>query len=411
MLLSEKIFLRLLLAFVFVPVLFAALFNWIVDPYQFFHSPIIKGFNDQQIPTISSRVNKSYDVIKNNYDALIIGSSRGNDLKPHESWQGFKVFNMSINAGTFYEMYRYVQHAHAHYPLKRLVIGLDLMSFSAACKYLGQFDENRLLVTEEFEDVDPLLRREIIFRDISGLLGSKKAIEMSFEKMIVNCKDSPDHVKTPRDYHQAFIQTESNFMKKGGNWLNGSENRFEMFNPVSGYDPLATFEALAQFCYARGIDMKIFFSPVHARLLLGMFYVGLWDELETLKTRVHQINRRLAARNDRDPFDIWDFSTVNSYSQEAVPPLGQEMQWYHEASHFKPALADKLQTVITGVGDNRHIAADFGVLLSGMNEAQLREHNLKQLNLIRKYVDDHPADGAEVFSQAKQLGTLQQEVL
>lgn len=413
--LSEKSFLKIMLILVFGATFLIALFNWIEDPYNFFHSPVLKGFNDQSVPAPSSRLNKPYNVSKDSYDALIMGSSRGNALKEHESWQGFNVFNMSINAGTIYEMYRNIQHAHAYYPLKRLIIGLDLMCFSATWKYKGQFDENRLLVTESFKGLAPSLRRRLFFRDVSGLLGSKKATEFSFNKMITSFKHyhnhDKKHDKKHRDYHTAFSKTEKGFMTKNGTWLNSPEDSFETFNPVSGYDTVETFEKLVQFCYVHGIDMKIYFSPIHARLLLGMVCVGLWDELEALKTNVYRINRRLAANYNSDPYDIWDFTTINSYSQETIPPLGQEMQWYLEGAHFLPALADKLQTIITGVGEHVDIEEDFGVLLSEMKEDQLGEYYYQQLDRIRKYVADHPKDAIEIFSMARQLGTLQQEAI
>jgi hypothetical protein len=409
--LSEKSFLKRFLSLVFGAMLFIALFNWIEDPYYFFHSPVVKGFNDQPVPAPTTRIIRPYDVTKSSYDALIMSSSRGNALKPHESWQGFNVFNMSINAGTIYEMYRYIQHAHAHYPLKRLIIGLDLMSFSAAWKFKGQFDEDRLLVTERLEGVEPLLRRQLFFRDISGMLGSNKATAWSFEKMITSFKNNHSHEKDHRDYHSVFVKVETGFMEKNGLWLNSPEDSFETFNPVSGYDTVETFEKLVQFCYVNDIDMKIYFSPIHARLLLGMFCVGLWDELKTLKTNVYRINQKLAEKHDSIPYDIWDFTTINSYSQEPIPPLGQEMQWYVEDSHFLPALADKLQTVITGVGEHKDIERDFGVLLSIMKEDQLGEYYSQQLERIRKYVADHPEDAVEIFAKAKELGTLDEEMI
>jgi len=74
--LSEKIFLKILLALIFAPMLFVALFNWFVDPYAFFHPPVIKGFNDQPIFADASRIQKLYDGTKINYDALIMWTSR-----------------------------------------------------------------------------------------------------------------------------------------------------------------------------------------------------------------------------------------------------------------------------------------------------------------------------------------------
>ncbi|MGD1804386.1 hypothetical protein ACP6PL_02940 [Dapis sp. BLCC M126] len=55
-----------------------ALFNLIVDPLYIFRLVEIEGFNTYKpkIDTLGMRTTKSIDVIKKDYDTLILGTSR-----------------------------------------------------------------------------------------------------------------------------------------------------------------------------------------------------------------------------------------------------------------------------------------------------------------------------------------------
>jgi hypothetical protein len=71
--------------------------------------------------------------------------------------------------------------------------------------------------------------------------------------------------------------------------------------------------------YAQGTDLRLFVTPLHAAVRKLIEALGLGERYEYWLKELVRINGEEAARADREPFALWDFSNVNGITAEKVP--------------------------------------------------------------------------------------------
>jgi hypothetical protein len=95
-------------------------------------------------------------------------------------------------------------------------------------------------------------------------------------------------------------------------------------------------DAILAFARQHGIRVHLVIYPYHAEFLDIVESSGLWPAFEKWKRQL--VANAAGARGD---VHLWDFSGYSRYTTEAVPrKRGEQMQWYWESGHFKPALGD-----------------------------------------------------------------------
>src|SRR5512146_2390603 len=100
-------------------------FNYAVDPYYFFHAPLIPRFN--QIKIANERLLKASYVKALAPTAIYLGISRANvGINPyHAAWHGVTPYNLTLNGAALYELERYLEDAATVAPLKTVLLDLD----------------------------------------------------------------------------------------------------------------------------------------------------------------------------------------------------------------------------------------------------------------------------------------------
>ena len=175
---------------IFISLLFVVSFNFLINPYDIFESPEIKGLNSYKSEVIwNTRLSRIYQLENVKPEVILLASSRGMVI-PEEYFTDDMMtgFNLSLPSASTYELLRVFQHAQAVYPLKKVILALD-EDFTETKQF--NFSEDRLMV-----DVDGnrnekkwLQRLKDIF---VGLLSSN-ALQSSF-RTISKQKLAPDTI-------------------------------------------------------------------------------------------------------------------------------------------------------------------------------------------------------------------------
>jgi hypothetical protein len=149
----------------------------------------------------------------------------------------------------------------------------------------------------------------------------------------------------PLDDYRAYVKIHGFrdlFDQKQANYVIG----FPTNNPHPDYtNPYAarSFRALRQIirtARARDLEVTLIIYPYHAWFMDLVRKDGLWDAFDAARRTLVAV----VAENDPSrQVRIVDFSGYNTHTTEPVPPRGDtrdEVRWYWEPGHFRPALGD-----------------------------------------------------------------------
>ncbi|MDJ0631982.1 MAG: hypothetical protein QNJ34_02210 [Xenococcaceae cyanobacterium MO_188.B29] len=343
----------------FFPLVSTGVFNVLIDPYNFFDTPIITKINhikpeEKEV----ARISKAITVRKIKPKIVLLGTSRVETSlsAEHPAFkQSYLAYNLGFQAGNMYEIMRYFQHALAHQPdLKQVIIGLDFFSFNANFSNRDTFSESRLGTQFPWQD----------FVDFSLSFDALLASHKSFNASINN--QQKEHIQEP--------------LSRFKFWLTGFLDSEDLYK---GYqfseERLVNFKTIIDTCKKNNIEIIVFISPTHATHYEAISASGLWSTFEQWKREVVQIT------------PVWDFSGYNSITTELID---DRMEYYIDNSHYSPKVGDLVLNRILSFQTEK-VPRDFGVLVNQDNiESHLeqirldrevwREKHPEELNLVRK---------------------------
>lgn len=410
----------LLRAYLAIPGVLAAVaaFNYFADPYGI-HDPR-NAPNAALAVHGKDRIYKARQVNALKPQAVILGSSRASALSAdHPGWSATPVFNLALPASVIYEDLRYFQHAHAARPLRQVVLGLDLLMFNGLQGPHKGFAEERLNV-DRYNRPLPWSNSDWV----ASLL-SVDALKDSYETIVPMLKGRPrpDRAGKARrrpdgaegggaPLRPLFQITELRFMAGGNIWFPSPRRAFSLRDSESGQLTIEHYRQLLALAYRDDIDLRLFISPVHARLLEAKYAVGLWPTFERWKRLLVETNEQAAQAAGKPPFPLWDFSGYNSYTTEAVPLASdpvQRMRWYRESSHYTRELGDRILDRVLETAAGTVAARDsFGVRLTS---ATIERHLARIRAERRRYLATHPADVREVEESAEKTRASRRGVI
>lgn len=419
MALTNTTYVRSLLGALLLTLLAIIGFNWLIDPYRVFGNEGWPGVNSQKFDG-NMRIGKAYVISRGHYDAIILGSSRSLRVDAHHpGFAGYNAYNAALVGGTIYESLRFLQHAQGAHPVRRAVLGLDFFSFVPTQRFRPGFSEDRLTLNADGQPVPPYKR----MGDYVNALISLDSIRASREAFTRNRQIPPaDRVKAGGSepafvegnqqtlqalggHRAAAIIIERYCLGKNGLWLGIGQSHFLNHDYTVLENSINDFRTLLRFAHRNGIDLKLFISPIHTRLQSATRIVGVEDAWELWKRLMMQANEDVALELGRQPFELWDFASVNDFTTEPVPrdPAGV-MQWYEETSHFRKALADQVLDVLFDMPQAGNLRAHgFGVLLQpDMIDAYLAHQRMAR----EQWMATHPDDMQDLLDQARSEGTL-----
>lgn len=324
-----------------IPAFLIALFNWIIDPFDYYHSPRWKHLNAVKVSLEKQqRLHKSLEIARLKPTAIFLGSSRlMAGLNPDDFYElrGEKAYNAGFAGASMEEIYHYFEHALHHQPqLKVVIIGLDLFAFGQHKRPQKDFSLSRLKAN--------------IFdwKNYLTVLWSQTALKSSYETSQANYFDQPVPYFLPNGFYNPLAFSEKGFLAKDDTSYIKMifENRDFYYGFRLGQDKIGFFKKLVRTCQEKGIELHAFFCPAKALYWRSLNEHGLGPALEKLKQELSAIH------------PIWDFSGFNCVTQET---LQIDTPLYYECSHFRPQVGRMILEKMFG---HTTEPADFGRLLS-----------------------------------------------
>lgn len=382
---DERRFVKsLVLLFWGAPLLIAAV-NYVTNPLGYFNGlPLAKTMNTAPQIYSSLRYHKAYDVWRHGTEYLVLGSSRvGFGLGNLHGFFSGSAYNNAVPGMQLYEIARSIEHAHTIKPLRSTLIGLDFFAFNKhTAKYANGFKPSRMLTVDMKDDAQRMLWRSLISDVMEGLLSidvfnaTKERLftgEPNTQPGIILGEDggwggnkAAKRPVTAAKQLAHYKRVEGMYIKDV--WFAGGE-KFELY----GYDSrLDIYRDMLRFAHEQGIQMRMFVTPVHARLLVELDELGLWPCYEQWKRELWEINREIATEFGTAPFDLWDFAGVDDWSTENIE-RDEMLDWFVDSSHFTQRLGKIMLEQMLQEKDH-----GFGQKITNHNVMERRLEEVKQ---------------------------------
>ena len=368
----QRYFSQWFIATAFILIGVAAI-NIVVDPYGIFRLIDRTGFNSVK-PAAPSRgpMAKAYQVLRVQPKTLILGNSRAElGLDPnHIAWpQNVRpVYNAALPGTGTGTSLRYLQHvlaANAGNPAAQptLVLwGLDFMDFLTdptkptppRNAHAGDAESRRLMsasATDRFrQQVRDFAESTLT---LAALMDSVQTLASQRNPFAVDL--TPQGFNPMHDYLKITVDE--------GYWA-VFRQKDQMYDRTFARLPKSIFDAsgntsrqwqdlkdIMRLCRQHGIELQLFTYPYHAHMLDTFAKTGHTPGLELWKRTLVKTLADEAAASAQPAFALWDFSTLNAFTAEAVPPqsdLKSTMRWYWEAGHFKSELGGLMLEQMVG---------------------------------------------------------------
>jgi hypothetical protein len=372
--------------------------NWLIDPYRVFGAPVIEGINARK-PLVGeyARMIKAWESTDFRAAAIILGTSRAEvGLDPnHPGWRAHPVYNLALPSARIYETYRYLLHADAQRRLEQIVLALDFSMFNGAVPNQAGFDEGRLDSPGAFgPNVQRLHDAVTMLFSIDGLKASLRTIRSQRTQFVSYLPAGERHptekweeIREMGGHRAAFIKDAGYEMRTVDGWT-----LFSFVYPTE-YRYHTTFEPLSEilrYCAARGIELKVTISPLHAHKLLEIRQAGLWEKYEDWKRTVVRMIEDVNAESHVKYISLWDFSGLHGFNTEPLPAPGDadtRMRWYWEGSHYQRAVGDAILDRVFGVeSSGMKVPNDFGFVLTA---STIEEHLVRVRRDLDRYAANH----------------------
>jgi hypothetical protein len=131
---------------------------------------------------------------------------------------------------------------------------------------------------------------------------------------------------------------------------------------------IAAAREMVARCELHQVECRFFISPLHADVLLAMYHLGLWPELEKLKRGLAQLA------------PTYDFTRYSHVIDERIGPVP-------EAFHYSPALGELVAKAMTGLR-TPDMPENFGAVIEPGNiDASLAAWRAERDGWIVRHAD------------------------
>lgn len=339
---SAKVkFIRFLLFNFIISLSGVALFNYLINPYGIFAAPLLPGINMlKPRPDLSLHEIKLANALSQSPKAIVLGNSRADiGFDPiNPAWPEInQVYNLAVpgtGISTSAEQLQILYYHNIHPEV--ILVGLEFLDFLAIP------NESNHSIKKSVDWQSRLFKLQIrsLFT-MQALIDSIKTllIQKQFNPAIVTLQGFNPLL----DYIE-IAQTEGYFSLFRQRALENAL-RFKTI-PKTVPSNSQAFQALDIILESAKISKAhviMIIYPYHIQLLLLFKHYNLLSAFNIWKEILWQHVE--TARHADINIELWDFSGVNQFSTEAIPPRGDlkhTTQWYWEAGHFKKELGDMI---------------------------------------------------------------------
>lgn len=325
---KDILFVILLLFFIII----IALFNYVIDPYYIFRDSTIIGINNVKTHKYSNKRTIIYSDIKmNNKNKQIVFT--GNCLLSHYGSGLDNVAFFTIPVAKVEEVASIIKNMNYLAPnIRTIYWGLFYDDF-----WNTKNDE----VNDSLQELDS---KNMNLKDFINLFFSWNTTKYSIETVIDSVKNGGKDIIYVYPYREIAKKT---------------------------YDKEFTFEALEkvkevkEFAKERGIELIIYYSPIHVSKKIHIYEKKMWESNQELKRRLAQIT------------DFYDYSFFNDYNHM---PLDENN--FNFVDNIHPT--NTYNNII--VNDLLSVEKKLGVEVTLNNVDDLLENDTKQLE---KYIKNN----------------------
>jgi hypothetical protein len=340
------------IVFTFFLLLIVASFNWFIDPYGNYWSPLIDGLNSKKTQADSSVRNVTpyrAELIKP--EVLLVGNSRVQLGLAAEStvFKGLSVYNVALPGADLVTSLQHALYQLKHNSnLKDIVIALDYRYFLQDYSNYPMWNDEDLLRSITLKETSDYERLQIILRSLVSL----DSLTSSF--MTIFSQNSTANIITSLGSNTggAYLDTIRNEGKSGffSSQLKMLIGKFERQNLTYkanqvqnniNIDRLMLFMSLVDKNYP-SVSVHLYISPYHYSYWHQIYLTGHWDDYLQWKSDLLTLSLKF------DKINIYDFSIPSEYTLEDFNFEKNQipMQWYWEPAHYRTTLGDVLLGVI-----------------------------------------------------------------
>jgi hypothetical protein len=366
----------------------AAAFNLAVDPYRFFGTADVDGFNRIK-PAAGSRssVAKPLMLSRTLAGTLILGNSRAEvGFSPgHYAWptSNRPVFNAALPgqgpdaALRMLELALVNARAQGRQVPRTVLWGVDFVDFLPSDAPAGDGGPDHLArgTADLFQGA---LTRQALSDSLRTVLLQSSPSAADLDATGFNPMREYARIAAVEGYWRLFDKKDREYAVTLTRRVAIATRRAN--GPSPAFD---TLRRGLKLCADNGIELILVIYPYHGHFLELFRLTGLWSDFEAWK-------RALAELGAESLVPIWDFALFNDVTTESVPSAGERsapMHWYWESGHFKRELGDRVLDRIHGLPDSER---ELGLRLV---PAMLEEHLDHQRTAAAHY---RTAQGADI---------------
>ncbi len=375
------LYLRTLVFSLIVILLTSAAVNYWFDPFGYFR---IRGWSTSEL--LGDRVWGEARTVKAlalpavQVETLLAGNSRvgyGIDVGDVELKRFLgTAYNAFIPGATSDDVDAYVRFAIRNNVPERLLVGLDFGQFyltnnAVIPSFLGPANSLVDASDSVLSQISLVLWSTSALKSTRGMVARPADASLNGVGNITVIEESNREVGARASTQDVEKNIFNGWLRSGGKAL--YSKRLTLFG-----------EILSEVC-SKGVEVKLFISPLHVRQLLLIDSMKLHEDFLSWKRDMTDIVEQ--QRKAACAISLVDFSRVTSFTSESFPPLGDKkssLEWYWESSHYKPVLG---KIVIQRLWKTGGVPQGFGVDLSG--EVIDLEISAARDELIQ-YRDSHP---------------------
>jgi hypothetical protein len=371
-----------------------ASFNWFIDPFGMYWSPVIENINEVKPKAgTRSRITKAYQINKIKPQILIVGNSRVEmGLDPNNNiFEDKIVYNQGMPGASVAMQVDYAIDAIANNnTIEQVLVGVDFIDFLLSEQQVISFRPktiNRIkagydfrltsLDSNNFSNIARLKESLAMVFSIDAFIASTSTVlqqkHMASSISSLGFNNALSYVAIMNSegikplFNQKLHEISTRLTSKP--WSIKAQDSFP-------YSPTFThLGRLIKIAKQKKINIKFFINPYHFSYLHTLNDHNQWKNFKEWKdTLVSYLSTQQG-----NSFTLWDFSGASGFINEAVPLANpkQQMQWFWEPAHYKKELGDILLARLLEKETNNSIS--FGKRLTEENIASLLKINQESL--------------------------------
>jgi len=292
----------------------------------------------------------------------IHGTKYLSNTKIHNVFENYKTYNFGVSGASIREITHNFKYANMKSTMKMAVIGLDFYSFNAF--WINDVD---LSLKDNYNNYfTNLISYGVIKSSIKTIKKQSSPLSMIYApKGNIIIKPEQLYFKKFGGLLKYTEMVEKNFFCN--DWFPSKSKTFAFYRKDKNYYTFDSFRELIRIAMKNNIELKIFITPIHARMLEVMFYSKLFKKYNTFRHKVVQILDEEANSLGKKVPILWDFSGYNKYTSYSIAKLAaakKTLPWHIESSHYNYKLGNIILNKMFYISNESN---NFGVQLNKNN--------------------------------------------